>query len=299
VPELVSVLIPLFGRHRGEQVLDTVCAGWARQGAPCEVVVAVAGDAAVPTHGHFRLVEVDPALSAPGVLRNHAAGQAAGDWLYLSDADVRPVGADYLARALRLADNGALAQPWMFRRISAAPFRVGSDDLGWDGELQRLSVTPCCFIQDPVEGTAPQPCTDERYVWEDETLMVIPPAGIPLASGELRWRPPFHWGGMLVRRDVFDAVGGYHTGYVGWGCEDDDLLAKIGARVSVTVAWRADPTLRCVHYEHARPYDDPGFAANQARLVQRLASGPEAMIQADVDVGRAVPNEERPTCAST
>src|SRR5437773_1051957 len=86
----------------------------------------------------------------------------------------------------------------------------GEQVLGWDDGLRRLSAKPCCVIQDPVEGTAPQLCTDERYVWEDETLMVIPPAGIPLANGELRWRPPFHWGGMLVRRDVFDAVGGYH-----------------------------------------------------------------------------------------
>jgi hypothetical protein len=260
--ELVSVLIPLFGAHRGVQTLAAVCAGWARQDRPCEVVVAVAGRAPVPATGSVRLVEVDPGLSAPGVLRNLAAERAAGDWLYLSDADVRPVGTDYLARAFRLAGTGVLAQPWMFRRIGAAPVGSG-EDLAWDDQLRRLSATRCCFVRATGDG-GPGACADERYGRQDGTLMVLPPPVLPVPDGELRWRPPFHWGGMLLRRDLFGAMGGYCTGYVGWGCEDDDLLAKVGANAAVTLGWRADPSLRCLHYEHARPYDNPGCAANRA-----------------------------------
>ena len=284
--ELVSVLVPLFGRHRGRDTLAAVGAAWARQDVPCEVVVAVTGDALpVPAPGSVRVVRADPDPAAPGVLRNIAAARATGDWLYLSDADVRPVGTDYLARALRLAGTGALAQPWMYRLVGAGPAGFGAPER--DDELRRLSGIRCCFLQVPAELGAVRVCDDEGFVYEDDTLMVVPPAAMPVAADELRWRPPFHWGGMLVRRSVFDAVGGYFTGYAGWGCEDDDLLAKVGARTTVTVAWQADPSLRCAHFEHTRPYDNPGFAANRARLAQRLADGVEAMIEADLSTGLA------------
>ena len=85
-------------------------------------------------------------------------------------------------------------------------------------------------------------------------------------------------------------VGGYCPHYAGWGCEDDDLLAKVALMTPVTVAWRADPALRCLHFEHHRPYATPAFAANQAILALRLATGPAAMIAADLQAqeGREV-----------
>ena len=48
MPE-VSVLIPLFGAHRGRDVLADVCAGWLAQHIATEVLVAVAGAARHPS----------------------------------------------------------------------------------------------------------------------------------------------------------------------------------------------------------------------------------------------------------
>jgi N-terminal domain of galactosyltransferase len=279
VPE-VSVVIPLFGTHRGWETISAVCSSWLAQEVSCEVIVAVAGERRpeLPADRSVRVVRADQAVVSPGVLRNVAALHAKGAWLYLSDADVRPVGADFLARACELADGSALVQPWMYRLVDSA-------DPGDGPWLRGLSTQRSCFLG---PGAAPDDepvvCADERFMWDGDDLMVVPPDDLLDDGGpaELRWRSPFHWGGALVKRALFEAVGGYCADYVGWGCEDDDLVAKLASAAKASVAWRVDPTLRCLHYEHRRPYGTPGFTANQMTLTKRLANGGASMIEADV-----------------
>ena len=100
------------------------------------------------------------------------------------------------------------------------------------------------------------------------------------------WRPPpYHWGGILVERKLFDNVGGYCTRYSGWGCEDDDLIAKLKGRIPVLRAWRGARGLACLHFEHSRARAVT-LPANQAILAQRLADGIDAMIAEDKSNGR-------------
>jgi hypothetical protein len=286
MPE-VSVLIPLFGAHRGREVLAGTCASWLAQDVSIEVIVAMAGSSppALPADPRVRaVISPDPAVASPGTLRNLAADQAGGRWLYLSDADVQPLGADFLARAWALGKGRPLAQPWMYRVLGTVE---GHDD-GWWREIARRR---CCFVhRDSVTGRlVPYPA--ERYVSEGGQLYVLPPDELAAARdpGEQRWRAPFHWGGLFLERGLFTAVGGYCQDYVGWGCEDDDLLAKVTAMAPVTTAWHADPALRCLHFEHPRPYATAAYDANQATLASRLARGPAAMITADRQA-----HEERP-----
>ena len=202
----------------------------------------------------------------------------------MSDADVRPLGADFLERAYELADGRPLAQPWMYRLAGLVRF---NGDAWW----RELAGQRCCFLRaDPGTGRI-APCPAERYVTEGDQLFVLPPRELAATSEptEQRWRSPFHWGGLLVERELFTAVGGYCADYVGWGCEDDDLLAKVALKKSVAVAWRADPALCCMHYEHRRPYATAAFAANQATLAG-LAAGPTAMIAADLRAHERMPD---------
>jgi hypothetical protein len=89
----------------------------------------------------------------------------------------------------------------------------------------------------------------------------------PRESPELAPRAPFHWGGVLVQRHLFE--------------EDDDLLVKLGARAALIRAWLFARTLACLHFEHPRRYDGPGLTANRARYGWRAAAGAEAMIAED------------------
>jgi len=277
MPE-ISVLIPLFGAHSGWGALSAVCAGWLAQDVPCEVIVAVASERppVVPVNDRIRLIRCDPALASPGPLRNLAACEAAGDLLYLSDADVRPVGTDFLARAVVLAGESVLAQPWQYRLAGPAGPAHGQH---W----RELASQRCCFICGTADGLVTT-CPGERYSWDGDNLLVAPPNDLIEGAdpAELHWRSPFHWGGALVSQALFTAVGGYCTNYVGWGCEDDDLLVKLAQLTQVTIAWRADPALRCLHFEHQRPYGTTAFAANQATLAVRMAVGAAAMIENDL-----------------
>ena len=258
-------------------MLGKVCEGWLRQSVPCEVVIAVANVSLPPLPAGVRIIECSPSIAAPGVLRNLAAEHAHGTWLYLSDADVCPVTSDFMRAAITMADGAAMAQPWQYRL-------VGMADLDDEPLWRELATRRQCFLQADETSGRIVPRSDERYVKDVDFLAVVPPDDVLAKAGpyELRWRPPFHWGGLLLEQAAFAAVGGYCADDVGWGCEDDDLLAKVELKTAVTVGWRTDPTLRCLHFEHERPYGTPGFAANQALLARRLASGPALMIEADL-----------------
>jgi hypothetical protein len=280
VPE-VSVVLPLFGDHRAVRSLPTVCRAWLEQDVPCEVVIAVApGTTVPPLDGGVRVVPADaapaaPLSAAPGPLRNIAAAAARAPVLYLGDADIVPLGRDYLARALTFSGR-VLIQPWMYRLVNP-------DDLP-DGVAPRPPGRgQVCHVSVDADGqlTAVGP---ERFTWLNPEIMVVePPPGFGWRNEDgTPWRAfPFHWGGILLDRATFDAVGGYCTRYVGWGCEDDDLIAKLGARAPVLRGWRVARRLTCLHLEHPRTHTAGSIRANQAMLAERLASGVEAMVSED------------------
>jgi hypothetical protein len=68
--------------------------------AVCEVVLATAGDVALGDTGGAWVLREDLGWWVLGLLRNAGAEAARGRMLYLSDADVAPLGWDYLSRAL-------------------------------------------------------------------------------------------------------------------------------------------------------------------------------------------------------
>jgi len=243
-------------------------------------VVAVAEGTRVPDvgDGRVRIVPAEGGPTSPGLLRNLAAAQSRAPVLYLGDADIAPLGGDFLGQALALLDDRAVIQPWMYRLVNAAdaltapPFDAPAGDrachvtAGPDGVLTAVggerfsSINPELMVVDSTRNDS----------W-------LTPDGEP-------WRPvPFHWGGALVRRETFDAVGRYSTRYLGWGAEDDDLITKLEGRFGVVRAWTKAPRLACLHFEHPRAHTVAGNVGdNRAILARRLAAGVDAMIEEDL-----------------
>jgi hypothetical protein len=129
------------------------------------------------------------------------------------------------------------------------------------------------------------PVPGEKFTWGGTDMWVDPPAGVEhgLRDGEPWRKPAFHWGGVLIDRKAFDAIGRYYARYVGWGCEDDDLIIKLAAADTAVIrAWRADRRLTCLHFEHPPSYTSSMVAANQAVLARRRAAGPLTMIEEDL-----------------
>jgi hypothetical protein len=281
VPQ-VSVVLPLFGDHPAVAALPAVCRAWLQQEVPCEVVVAVAADTAVPAlgdgtvDGRVRVVRAAPGSAAPGPLRNLAVSASRAPVLYLGDGDIAPLGRDFMGRALALREDRVVIQPWMYRLVNPG-------DAAGGPLLPPPGRSRTCHVSVDADGRL-SPVDGERFTWLSPEMMVAEP------PSELAWRNqdgttwrafPFHWGGILVGRGTFDAVGGYCTRYVGWGCEDDDLIAKLERRTPIVRAWRVARQLTCLLFEHSRSHTSTSIQANQAILAERLAAGVDAMIDED------------------
>ena len=279
----VTVVLPLFGTHFASQSLSAVTRAWLGQDVPCEVVVGVAGERPVPDAlrchdgGRFRFVVASPDTDHSSPLRNLAAAAARASLLYLSDADVAPVGTDFLSRALRwLREPGdVVLQPWMYRLVNA-------DEVLDVGEFRRPGRGRVCHVYGDKAGNL-TPVGEERFLWAAADLMVVdlPRDVQPDIAGVRTWRPhPFHWGGFLMHHELFDSVGGFCEAYTGWGSEDDDLIAKLDGRANLIRAWRVDRATTCVHFEHDRTH--AGHATNQTILARRRTAGADQMIDEDL-----------------
>ncbi|MFG2116724.1 galactosyltransferase-related protein [Streptomyces sp. NPDC048718] len=290
----VSVVIPLYGDHEGRRTLASVTRAWLGQSVPCEVVVAVSGPPDVTVAEDLsadravRLVAADPADRAPGLLRNTAAAHARAPVLYLTDADVLPVGRDFLARALDLAGGEPAGQPWQYRLLDR-PDGVDPTVLAPAGSGR------FCYGSAGSDGLL-RPVPGERFTVDRDGLgedvpIVLPPRGpgVDPDDPENR-RPAFHWGGLMLTRQLFAEVGGYCRGYRGWGREDDDLLLKVAFHGPIVRAWRACPDLACLHFEHPRTHTSRARTkSNHDLYAHRTAAGPEAMIHEDrLAAGRTV-----------
>jgi hypothetical protein len=275
----VTVALPLYGSHHAVEMIPLVAEMWLKQHVPCEVVVACARDPAEIGLGQMtgrslRVVPANASLTL-GALRNLAAMEARAPLLYHGDADVAPRGCDFLSRALRLRGDGVLVKPWMYRCSNAVDF------------VHACTCTECgpdhaCFLTSNSRGCL-SAMPGERFGWEEAILWAYPPH----AYGHVDEHPkkmrhvPFHWGGVLVERHLFDLVGGYCEDYIGWGAEDDDLFVKLLHRAKIVQAWQSDPRLRCVHSEHPRAEVTPAVEKNRALLVRRFKEGADAMIHRD------------------
>jgi hypothetical protein len=280
-PVELSVVLPVFGTHQAIQTLPAVCQAWLAQDVPCEVVVGVAAGTQIPPVGsdRVRIVRADQALTAPGLLRNVAVAAARAPVLYLSDGDVAPIGRDFAGQVLKLPGDKALVQPWMYRLVN--PSDPGAESADRPFERPRGRV---CHVSVDAEGRL-TPVGGERFRWLSSGLLEVgPPPGFGWRYEDQSPCPafPFHWGGIAVRTETFAAVGGYCARYSGWGCEDDDLIAKLEERIGVIYAYRERArALSCLHYEHPRTHTSTHFPANHAILIERLAAGVDAMIEED------------------
>ena len=277
----LSVVLPLFGDHQAVQTLPAVCRAWLAQDVPCEVVVGVAAGTALPplADDRIQVVWADRAWTAPGPLRNIAAAAARAPVLYLSDGDVAPIGRDFAGQVLKLLVDKALVQPWMYRLVNPSDEAASSADGPFDRPRGRV-----CHVSVDAEGRL-SPVGGEQFRWLSPELLVAEPQ--PGFGWRYEDQNPshafsFHWGGIAVRTETFGAVGGYCARYSGWGCEDDDLIAKLEERIGVVRAYRAHARdLSCLHYEHPRTHTSTHFPANLAILTERLAAGVDAMIEED------------------
>jgi hypothetical protein len=278
----VSVVLPVFGSHSAVETIAIVCRAWLQQDVPCEVVIASARPASDLRlddleDERIRVVTLGSEVRSLSTLRNTGAAAARAPMVYLSDGDVVPLGRDFVRRSLEVASRGVLIQPWMYRVLNVP-------------NLSCVKV-PChidrraCFVRTEGDGDL-VPVDGERFVWGNGMPWAYPPRdGVPGDPASMR-KAPFHWGGILLPRQLFELVGGYCEQYIGWGGEDDDLLFKLETRSPILRAWCTAPELQCLHAEHPRLEITEEVRRNRQLLAQRFSHGASTMIDSDVSERR-------------
>jgi glycosyltransferase involved in cell wall biosynthesis len=104
---------------------------------------------------------------------------------------------------------------------------------------------------------------------------------LPLRDRRRPWRPdqpdfypPDNGYGFFcgVAREAFVRANGWDARFVGWGCEDTDLAARL-RRMGLRCGW-AGPKTTMLHlwHPHRREETDPGFLANEEILRDTVAS---------------------------
>lgn len=287
----VSVVIPVFGKRGRAAPLSPVITAWLAQDVASEVIIAHTGTPPpVARTPCVTTIEAKIAEPGPGLLRNHGVRVARGRTLYLSDADVAPIGTDFLRRALRIAGDGALAQPWMYRLLT------GTLPGSTAAVRPPVPAGQHCFVtatgQGQLNPSQLNPVAGDSVAWRTRPGTGGPPRRIPYAavptgvpqgcSGRRPLRAALHWGGLLIAPSVFHSVGGYCPLYRGWGCEDDDLLVKVAAVGGLAYAADTVRSLVCLHVEHDYQHTGtPEHHANRRLLHDRRNRGPHAMITVD------------------
>src|ERR1700730_4373924 len=124
--------------------------------------------------------------------------------LYLSDADVLPLGRNFLTRAIDVSRGAALSQPWMYRLVD----EPGPNPV----DLHAPEPPRCCYVT-ATEDDRLLPQGGEQLVPEllaiggvdVDAPTVLPPRAVldQFPTNKSDWRVPFHWGGLLLERRLF------------------------------------------------------------------------------------------------
>ena len=87
---------------------------------------------------------------------------------------------------------------------------------------------------------------------------------------------------MIIKRTLFEGVGGYHTGYYGYGHEDSDFEHKLNEKYGKCPTADAGAVhVRRIHDRLEGPDWDRGGNANMMLFKNRLAASVEARIARD------------------
>ena len=93
---------------------------------------------------------------------------------------------------------------------------------------------------------------DADILWTPDLASTVIPG---LQAGHFyRAQPvtPQTWGSFICHREDFDAVGGYDEAFVGWGGEDDDLMARLAILGRISAGYSAELIEEIPHDDAAR-----------------------------------------------
>ena len=128
--------------------------------------------------------------------RNLAVAQGSAPWVLVVDVDMIPAPGAYAEMLAVIRQGEACYNLWNWR----------VPDPEWPSRVEASAP-----LEPHVEEWLAGGLVRWERVWENARA----------------WQHNRTYGPVLLSRQTYEAVGGQHEGYVGWGCEDDDFFAVL------------------------------------------------------------------------
>jgi len=227
-----------------------------------------------------------------GAIRNHGVICSRHPLLYLTDADIMMRRPDFLASVCELLEHAGeqvLIRPPMRRLLleHVDEFWERYERRGFAAALESLDFThphvatpngerrPLRLVR-PRDAEPHESWTTTEEQYEEYRRSPQLRRFVPQIFTGTR-----HWGGVALRREQFERVGGYSSCFYGWGNEDTDLQWKLGGRFGNEFFPQED-AFEVVHLDHEKPYFEPArWERNREAARGRREAGAESAIRED------------------
>ncbi len=281
----ISVIIPLYGDFDSERVRISIDSIKAQRGV--DVEISVAEQSLSPQLNDVRditYIHKNPVLSSdgfliPGLVRNIAAKNSSGNFIYNNDGDIIFGDPNYLQNLSGLMEEDnerCLYQPSM-RRLPLDNFEDFKTRFAKGGIQAAVADLD---LSQPYGATFSENFVRVRHFKKEidgnlEISVATQKDHEAYHSGENKGKEPYfytmhmHAGGVLMRRDQFETIGGYCQDFAGWGCHDVDIQYKLGTLFDLKKIHEISD-LEVIHLDHKRNYfTNPRWEKNKSLLTKR------------------------------
>jgi len=302
----VTVMVPLYGAFDIERVKFSVDSIKTQKRVEVEISVVEQSDhprllrLEGITYTHIKPVLSSEGFLVPGRVRNLAARNSKGHFLYNNDGDIVFKDTHYLTNLIKKmeeAEDICLYHPLM-RRLPLENFKDFKERFD-KGGIQR-AVNDLDLSQ-PYGATYSDNFVMIRHFKKNingelEISVATQKDHEEYHNGNNKGKEPFyytlnvHAGCTLMRRDQFEAVGGFCEDFAGWGGHDVDLQYKLKRLFNLKKIWQIS-NLEVLHLDHVREY----FSRNQWNKNKNLLLKRQNLPLNEVVEGDRVKYHERRT----
>ncbi len=299
----VSVIIPIYGDFDIGRYLLCIDSIKMQKGVDKEIVVSEQG-----VKSRFPKVEGVKYVFTyhkpkknlsdfnPGKIRNIAIVNSTKEYVYTMDADTilpDPFLLKKLVKMLEKNPNKVFYRPLM-RRLpldNFSEFKKWRDELGFKKALKKLIINQNFLVKTSPEYRKlkifEKDSTEAGYrktftsLIEDYNKYVEERLGSEdnLNFWPVYWNENRQCGSNFFRREQFDEIGGYHEGFINWGCEDSDLQWKFREKYNLRFFPKK---LEVIHLDHPKGYVSPEmWQLNEKKSAKRKKEGVDPTIEYD------------------
>jgi hypothetical protein len=293
----ISVIIPLYGKFNSERIEMSIESLKIQKKVNLEISVVEQSNN--PTLFHIKNIKylhTKPVFSEdgfliPGLVRNLAAKNSTGNFIYNSDGDIVFGDRNYFNELLQLMEKDeeiCLYHPLM-RRIAIDNFD------GFRKRFEKKGIQKAILelnLSQPYGATYDDNLVEFRHFekiinGELEISVATQQDHEAYHAGNNKGKEPFfytlhmHAGSVMTRRLHFEKVGGYCEKFAGWGCHDVDLQNKLDRLFDLQKIHEISK-LEVFHLDHPREYfTNSRWEKNKTLLTERQTLPIEDIIKCD------------------